>query len=205
MHLVFYSNYAGRLVLGGGQSGCWNTDVYPLESIKEFEAISSAWRKLLARLLKEGFHEALICRPNVYNFEINPNFLVYPQTEEDESQIFVKFFRFHKCYDLVPTSAKLVVFDTQLLVKKAFYALVYNGVRAAPLWDSEQQKFVGMLTITDFIKILKMYYTSPNCSMDQLEEHKLVTWRSKLAFANGLGHTNRCLPFRCPQRLCEFS
>jgi 5'-AMP-activated protein kinase, regulatory gamma subunit len=79
----------------------------------------------------------------------------------------------------VPTSAKLVVFDTQLLVKKAFYALVYNGVRAAPLWDSEQQKFVGMLTITDFIKILKMYYTSPNSSMDQLEEHKLVTWRSK--------------------------
>lgn len=80
----------------------------------------------------------------------------------------------------MPTSAKLVVFDTQLLVKKAFYALVYNGVRAAPLWDSEQQKFVGMLTITDFIKILKMYYTSPNSSMDQLEEHKLVTWRSKL-------------------------
>lgn len=80
----------------------------------------------------------------------------------------------------MPTSAKLVVFDTQLLVKKAFYALVYNGVRAAPLWDSEQQKFVGMLTITDFIKILKMYYTSPNNSMDQLEEHKLVTWRSEL-------------------------
>lgn len=47
--------------------------------------------------------------------------------EEDESQIFVKFFKFHKCYDLIPTSAKLVVFDTQLLVKKAFFALVYNG------------------------------------------------------------------------------
>ncbi|XP_063695761.1 uncharacterized protein LOC134827137 isoform X3 [Culicoides brevitarsis] len=101
--------------------------------------------------------------------------------EEDESQIFVKFFRFHKCYDLVPTSAKLVVFDTQLLVKKAFYALVYNGVRAAPLWDSERQEFVGMLTITDFIKILRMYYTSPNSSMEQLEEHKLDTWRSALS------------------------
>ncbi|XP_039496102.1 uncharacterized protein LOC120454662 isoform X3 [Drosophila santomea] len=100
--------------------------------------------------------------------------------EEDDSQIFVKFFRFHKCYDLIPTSAKLVVFDTQLLVKKAFYALVYNGVRAAPLWDSEKQQFVGMLTITDFIKILQMYYKSPNASMEQLEEHKLDTWRSVL-------------------------
>ncbi|XP_067006467.1 5'-AMP-activated protein kinase subunit gamma-2 isoform X2 [Anabrus simplex] len=100
--------------------------------------------------------------------------------EEDESQIFVKFFKFHKCYDLIPTSAKLVVFDTQLLVKKAFFALVYNGVRAAPLWDSGRQQFVGMLTITDFIKILQMYYTSPSVTMDELEEHKLDTWRNVL-------------------------
>ncbi|XP_017777719.1 PREDICTED: 5'-AMP-activated protein kinase subunit gamma-2-like isoform X2 [Nicrophorus vespilloides] len=100
--------------------------------------------------------------------------------EEDESQIFVKFFKFHKCYDLIPTSAKLVVFDTQLLVKKAFFALVYNGVRAAPLWDSTRQEFVGMLTITDFIKILRMYYKSPEVAMEELEEHKLDTWRQVL-------------------------
>ncbi|XP_011881316.1 PREDICTED: dentin sialophosphoprotein [Vollenhovia emeryi] len=100
--------------------------------------------------------------------------------EEDESQIYVKFFKFHKCYDLIPTSAKLVVFDTHLLVKKAFFALVYNGVRAAPLWDSSRQQFVGMLTITDFIKILQMYYTSPSVTMDELEEHELDTWRKVL-------------------------
>lgn len=28
-------------------------------------------------------------------------------------------------------------------IKKAFFALVANGVRAAPLWDSKQQSFVG--------------------------------------------------------------
>lgn len=154
----------------------------------------------------------------------NQKALLYCQlfglSEEDESQIFVKFFKFHKCYDLIPTSAKLVVFDTHLLVKKAFFALVYNGklkfnsvviyfnaivlfhwsisitinfnnnkknlclilflgVRAAPLWDSARQEFVGMLTITDFIKILQMYYTSPSVTMDELEEHELDTWRSK--------------------------
>jgi hypothetical protein len=111
---------------------------------------------------------------------INHLFLLF--SEKDEGKIFVKFFRFHKCYDLIPTSAKLVVFDTQLLVKKAFFALVYNGVRAAPLWDSTQQKFVGMLTITDFIRILQMYYKDPNSEMEELEEHKLVTWRSKISF-----------------------
>jgi len=100
--------------------------------------------------------------------------------ENDESQIFVKFFKFHKSYDLIPTSAKLVVFDTQLLVKKAFFALVYNGVRAAPLWDSVKQRFVGMLTITDFIRILSMNYKSPTLEMEELEEHKLSTWRDVL-------------------------
>jgi len=106
--------------------------------------------------------------------------------EKDESQIFVKFFKFHKSYDLIPTSAKLVVFDTQLLVKKAFFALVYNGVRAAPLWDSVQQRFVGMLTITDFIRILQMNYKSPTLEMEELEEHKLSTWRDVLNDAKDL-------------------
>lgn len=124
--------------------------------------------------------------------------------EMDDSKIFVKFFKFHKCYDLIPTSAKLVVFDTQLLVKKAFFALVYNGklnhfkrknncklqdvcssffflgVRAAPLWDSNKQEFVGMLTITDFIKILQMHFKSAEVDIEELEDHKLDTWREVL-------------------------
>ena len=73
--------------------------------------------------------------------------------------------------------------NAELLVKKAFFALVYNGVRAAPLWDSRNQRFVGMLTITDFIKILQMYYKSPTAEMEELEEHKLATWRSKFAIS----------------------
>uniref|UniRef100_A0A8C5EQB3 5'-AMP-activated protein kinase subunit gamma-1 n=1 Tax=Gouania willdenowi TaxID=441366 RepID=A0A8C5EQB3_GOUWI len=83
----------------------------------------------------------------------------------------------HRCYDLVPTSSKLVVFDTSLQVKKAFFALVSNGVRAAPLWDSKKQCFVGMLTITDFINILHRYYKSPLVQIYELEEHKIETWR----------------------------
>ncbi|XP_021369709.1 5'-AMP-activated protein kinase subunit gamma-1-like isoform X4 [Mizuhopecten yessoensis] len=100
--------------------------------------------------------------------------------DENEDQVFVKFMRAHKCYDLIPTSAKLVIFDTLLNVKKAFFALVYNGVRAAPLWDNVKQDYVGMLTITDFINILHKYYKSPEARMDELEEHKIETWREEL-------------------------
>ncbi|ELK27542.1 5'-AMP-activated protein kinase subunit gamma-2 [Myotis davidii] len=89
----------------------------------------------------------------------------------------MRFMRSHKCYDIVPTSSKLVVFDTTLQVKKAFFALVANGVRAAPLWESKKQSFVGMLTITDFINILHRYYKSPMVQIYELEEHKIETWR----------------------------
>ncbi|NWR70489.1 AAKG2 kinase, partial [Centropus unirufus] len=102
---------------------------------------------------------------------------ICPTLEESESDIYVRFMRSHKCYDIVPTSSKLVVFDTTLQVKKAFFALVANGVRAAPLWESKKQSFVGMLTITDFINILHRYYKSPMVQIYELEEHKIETWR----------------------------
>uniref|UniRef100_A0A8C5Q7T3 GTP-binding protein Rheb n=1 Tax=Leptobrachium leishanense TaxID=445787 RepID=A0A8C5Q7T3_9ANUR len=96
---------------------------------------------------------------------------------ESESDFYMRFMKSHKCYDIVPTSSKLVVFDTTLQVKKAFFALVANGVRAAPLWEAKNQNFVGMLTITDFINILHRYYKSPMVQIYELEEHKIETWR----------------------------
>uniref|UniRef100_A0A914XA21 CBS domain-containing protein n=1 Tax=Plectus sambesii TaxID=2011161 RepID=A0A914XA21_9BILA len=100
---------------------------------------------------------------------------------KSQDAVYTLFMKAHKCYDLIPTSTKLVVFDTQLPVRKAFFALVYNGVRAAPLWDSAKQEFVGMLTITEFIHILHRYYRAdqPN-SVKELEEHKISTWRDVL-------------------------
>ena len=37
-----------------------------------------------------------------------------------------------------------------------------------------------MLTITDFIRILQMNYKSPTLEMEELEEHKLSTWRGEM-------------------------
>uniref|UniRef100_A0A8C5BMS9 Protein kinase, AMP-activated, gamma 3b non-catalytic subunit n=1 Tax=Gadus morhua TaxID=8049 RepID=A0A8C5BMS9_GADMO len=101
-----------------------------------------------------------------------------PLSEAEDRLVYMNFMKSHCCYDAIPTSSKLVVFDTTLEVKKAFFALVANGVRAAPLWDSKLQVFVGMLTITDFINILQRYYTSPLVQIYELEEHKIETWRA---------------------------
>uniref|UniRef100_A0A8C6VDZ1 5'-AMP-activated protein kinase subunit gamma-1 n=2 Tax=Naja naja TaxID=35670 RepID=A0A8C6VDZ1_NAJNA len=103
--------------------------------------------------------------------------LPLPEDGDSNNGIYTCFMKSHRCYDLIPTSSKLVVFDTSLQVKKAFFALVTNGVRAAPLWDSKKQSFVGMLTITDFINILHRYYKSALVQIYELEEHKIETWR----------------------------
>ncbi|XP_032362723.1 5'-AMP-activated protein kinase subunit gamma-1 isoform X4 [Etheostoma spectabile] len=128
--------------------------------------------------------------------------------QDADATVYMNFMKSHCCYDAIPTSCKLVIFDTTLQVrnsctgvcftigiylpvdlrsdckcydiqkvKKAFFALVANGLRAAPLWDSKLQRFVGMLTITDFINILHCYYKSPLVQMYELENHKIETWR----------------------------
>uniref|UniRef100_A0A8D3AB71 CBS domain-containing protein n=1 Tax=Scophthalmus maximus TaxID=52904 RepID=A0A8D3AB71_SCOMX len=103
--------------------------------------------------------------------------VVPPAGADPDAFIYTNFMKSHCCYDAIPTSSKLVIFDTTLQVKKAFFALVANGVRAAPLWDNKLKCFVGMLTITDFINILHRYYKSPLVQIYELEEHKIETWR----------------------------
>ncbi|XP_071978445.1 5'-AMP-activated protein kinase subunit gamma-3 isoform X1 [Engystomops pustulosus] len=110
---------------------------------------------------------------------LDPSLPLYPSPGDlgEDAGVYMEFMMKHRCYDAIPTSCKLVVFDTSLQIKKAFLALVANGVRAAPLWDSKQHCFVGMLTITDFINILHRYYKAPMVQIYELEEHKIETWR----------------------------
>lgn len=65
-------------------------------------------------------------------------------------------------YELIPTSGKVVVFDSTLSVLQAFHGLLENNMNCAPVWDSEMQRYVGMLSVTDFIDILRHSYSSAN-------------------------------------------
>ena len=85
----------------------------------------------------------------------------------------LNFFKCYKCYDLIPSSGKLVVLDTKLSLKKAFYAMYESGVIACPLWRSETQKYVGLVTVDDFVKVLQKYYKGSLSKMDALDNKKL--------------------------------
>lgn len=98
-------------------------------------------------------------------------------SSESERSSYYVFLKYHTCYDLLPESAKLVVLDTELSIKKAFYALIYNNIRAAILWDSSKQSYTGILTITDFIKVLVTLYPPDSGKMDEFEESSISSWR----------------------------
>ncbi|NXU24121.1 AAKG3 kinase, partial [Thalassarche chlororhynchos] len=97
-----------------------------------------------------------------------------PESEfqSPDAEVYMHFMRSHCCYDAVPTSCKLVVFDISLEIKKAFVALVANGVRAAPLWDSKTQSFVVSHGAT-----MTRASPYPQVQIYEVEEHKIETWR----------------------------
>lgn len=63
----------------------------------------------------------------------------------------------HNCFSVLRASGKVVVFDTRIPIQLAFYALVEHDMQAAPLWEPSICQFVGLLTVTDFIDILRHY------------------------------------------------
>ena len=100
-----------------------------------------------------------------------------PDLPADEPNVFRAAMARLSVYDILPESSKVVVLDTQLLVKDAFQVLVENNVRSAPLWDAEARAYTGLISMTDFIAVLKYFYRSPLAGMDELVEYSISRWR----------------------------
>lgn len=97
----------------------------------------------------------------------------------DKTRLMLNFFKYHKCYEILPKSAKVIIFDTQFLVRKTFPTLISHGIRSAPLWDASKKMLVGMITVTDFIRIL-LHYDNENLCIEDLERHNLHNWKKIL-------------------------
>ncbi|KAG4306298.1 hypothetical protein PORY_000286 [Pneumocystis oryctolagi] len=69
-----------------------------------------------------------------------------------------QFIRSKTCYDVLPVSFRMIVLDTELLVKKSLTILAQNNVASAPLWNTKTWTFAGLLTVSDFINVIQYYY-----------------------------------------------
>jgi 5'-AMP-activated protein kinase, regulatory gamma subunit len=93
------------------------------------------------------------------------------EREADERRRMREWLQRHTCYELMPPSGKIVVLDNGLTVKSALRAMRENGMSAAPLWDGEKHDYVGMLAVTDWMDMLRHFYS----------EHRAATLSSEAA------------------------
>ncbi|KAL2613022.1 hypothetical protein R1flu_024714 [Riccia fluitans] len=86
----------------------------------------------------------------------------------------------YTAYELLPESGKVVALDVTLPVKQAFHALYEQGLPAAPLWDSDRQQFVGMLSAADFITILKQLGShGAQLAEEDFDTHTIAAWKEE--------------------------
>ncbi|KAI9298602.1 CBS-domain-containing protein [Neoconidiobolus thromboides FSU 785] len=80
-------------------------------------------------------------------------------SESDNSSASIKDLLLqHSSYDLLPISFKVILLDHHLPLKKALAALLHNGVHYAPLFNSETQKYSGLLSSNDFLSLIEYFY-----------------------------------------------
>ncbi|KAK6766429.1 hypothetical protein RB195_025999 [Necator americanus] len=72
-----------------------------------------------------------------------------------EADSYARLLQMNQCYEAMPTSSKMVVFDTELVLWKAFNGLVYQNTRHVLLSNGEQGGLItGILSVTDFIRVM---------------------------------------------------
>uniref|UniRef100_A0A0R3RUG7 CBS domain-containing protein n=1 Tax=Elaeophora elaphi TaxID=1147741 RepID=A0A0R3RUG7_9BILA len=81
------------------------------------------------------------------------------ENSSDSKLNYVHLMQLNACYEAMPTSSKMVVFDTKLQLKKAFNGLIYQNTRHVLLSDSAKNNaIVGILSVTDFIRVLLLLH-----------------------------------------------
>jgi len=108
------------------------------------------------------------------------------------------FLKVRTSYDVLPLSFRLIVLDNDLLIKKSLAILTQNGkdrlgstqsrggdaycgppgIVSAPLWDSKQSAFAGLLTSTDYINVIQYYRQYPD-RLSEIEKFRLSGLRGR--------------------------
>lgn len=87
-----------------------------------------------------------------------------------------QFLRQRSTYDVFPISSRIIILDTELLVKRSLTILTANGIVSAPLWDSRKSSFAGMLSVADYINVIQYYLQNPD-AFKEVDNFRLSSLR----------------------------
>ncbi|KZW02572.1 CBS-domain-containing protein [Exidia glandulosa HHB12029] len=94
-------------------------------------------------------------------------------THDQALQLIRAFLKSRSAYDLLPVSFRIIVFDTELEVKKGLECMGMNSVVSASLWNSRTGTFAGMFTVLDVIHLIQHYYRTSNFQSAALDAESI--------------------------------
>jgi len=97
-------------------------------------------------------------------------------------KIIATFLREHRTNEVILENNRVVVLEADLPSEVAFKALLENDIRGAPLWDNEQERFVGIITSSDLVDILYHCMERPREQLfSQWQSVPLTAWKDILS------------------------
>ena len=91
------------------------------------------------------------------------------KVEEDEffsinklKGIFTKYLKDHTVYETIPENMKILVFNSELMIKDSIDAMIKEDIYCGLLWDTTANKYIGIFTIRDVLSLIMISYQRLN-------------------------------------------
>ncbi|KHN87224.1 5'-AMP-activated protein kinase subunit gamma-2 [Toxocara canis] len=116
--------------------------------------------------------ERASCTPSPARCATDAHLQLNPESELN----YARLMQYNACYEAMPTSSKMVVFDTNLQLRKAFNGLIYQNTRHVLLSDPDYDgTIVGILSVTDFIRVLLRLYKNRKGADEDVDDKNELT------------------------------
>ena len=71
---------------------------------------------------------------------------------------FTEYLCDHTIYETIPENMKILVFNSDLMIKDSIEAMIKEDIYCGLLWDTKLSKYVGLFTIRDVLSLLFLSY-----------------------------------------------
>ncbi|CAB3410245.1 unnamed protein product [Caenorhabditis bovis] len=119
---------------------------------------------------KDQHHERMSHLTSSKSTTIHSSDAEFLPKNPDDKESFARLLWLNQCYEAMPSSSKMVVFDQGLLMHKAFNGLLAQSTRHVLLSDpSNHGSLDGILSVTDFIKVMLKIYREKTSAAEMQE------------------------------------
>ncbi|RCN48366.1 CBS domain protein [Ancylostoma caninum] len=127
------------------------------------------------------------------------------ETPVPDRDLLARLLLSNSCYEAMPVSGRILIFDQELLMWRAFTSLVKNESRHVLLSDSKQNgAIIGILSVTDFIRAIFKMFREKDCALaEEVEDIGLITIKRFRDFVHKAGKLRNLVTISAEDNLLD--